>query len=249
MHFIAHDRSQVRVEHVACGRAAHHVEHAQLDAAVEEQAELGQEADFCRMAVVRQHGDHADDEHDGKRVDQMERPTPAERVGHPSADRHTHHGGDGEAGEHPCDEFRAEGVGGHIGRVGHGDGHQCAGHQRDQDASGHQHRVVGREGAQQVARQEHADQRHMRGEPREARGQGRTERRDRRVHEREQRHQIADRHLRHLQSDGDVRQDADHDEFAHAEHEARGDQDKHRKIEEPFLCHAAFPFHTGTSID
>ena len=123
------------------------------------------------------------------------------------ADRHTHHGGDGEAGEHPCDEFRAEGVGGHIGRVGHGDGHQCAGHQRDQDASGHQHRVVGREGAQQVARQEHADQRHMRGEPREARGQGRTERRDRRVHEREQGHQIAVTVTSDtFNPDGDVRQ-------------------------------------------
>ena len=249
MHFIAHDRSQVCVEHVAGGRAAHHVEHAQLDTTVEEQAELRQEADFHDVAVARQRHDHTDDEHNGEHIDHMERPTPTERVGHPCADRHAHHGCDGEAGEHPCDEFRTESVRCHIGHVRHSHSHQRSGYQGDHDARHHQNRVIGCERAQEITGKEYADQRQMSGESREPCRQRRAERRDGRVHEGEQGHQIADRHLRYLQIGCDVGQDAHHDEFTHAKHETRGDQDKHRKIEEPFLCHAASPFHTGTSID
>ena len=58
-----------------------------------------------------------------------------------------------------------------------------------------QHRVIRRERTQDVAGEEHADQRQMGGEPR---------------------HQIADRDLGDPQPVGDVGQDAHHDEFTHA---------------------------------
>ena len=185
MHLVAHDRRQVRVEHVARGRTEHHIEHAELDAPVEEQAKLRQEADLHDMAVARQYDDHQHDEHDSEHVDQMERPTPAEHVRHPCADRYPHDGCDGEAGEHPCDEFRAISFRRHIGSVRHGNGHKRTGDECDEDSRDDEHAIVGRERAQHVAEQEDADQRQMRGEAREARRQGRAERRDRCVDKRE----------------------------------------------------------------
>ncbi len=107
MHFVAHDRREIGVEHVACGRTEHHTGHTQLDATVEEQPELRQETDCDDMAVTRQHRDHQHHQRGGEHTYQNERPTPSKGIGHPCADRHARHGGDGESGEHPCDELRA----------------------------------------------------------------------------------------------------------------------------------------------
>ena len=167
----------------------------------------------------------------------MERPTPAERVRNPRANRHAHHGCDGEAGKHPCDELRAVLFSCYIGRVRHGNGHQRAGHQRDEDSRHYEHAIIRRERAQHIADKKHPNQRQMRGKTRKTSRQCRSERRDRRIHEREQRHKIADRHLRHLQASRDIRQNANDNELAHAQHETQRDQHNHRQIEKPFLRH------------
>ena len=205
MHFVSHDRRQIRVEHVSCRRAKHHVKHAQLNTTVEKQAELRQKTNLHNMAVARQHHHHEHNKRHRKHVHQMERPTPAERVRNPRANRHTHHGCDGEAGKHPCDELRAVLFSCYIGRVRHGDSHQRARYQCDENSRHHEHAIIRRERAQHVANKEHPNQRQMRGKTRKTSRQRRSERRDRRIHEREQRHKIADRHLRHLQTGRDIR--------------------------------------------
>ena len=72
-------------------RAKHHVKHAQLNTTIEKQAELRQKTNLHNMAVARQHHHHEHNKCHRKHVHQMERPTPAERVRNPRANRHTHH--------------------------------------------------------------------------------------------------------------------------------------------------------------
>ena len=47
--FVSHDGRQVCVEDIGSRCTAHHIKHAELNTAVEEQAELPQEADFRRV--------------------------------------------------------------------------------------------------------------------------------------------------------------------------------------------------------
>lgn len=89
-----------------------------------------------------------------------------------------------------------------------------------------QHRVIRRERTQDVAGEEHADQRQMDGEPR---------------------HQIADRDLGDPQPVGDVGQDAHDHEIAHAQHETGRDQRGDRQREEAFA--PLLPTDGGTGHD
>lgn len=89
-----------------------------------------------------------------------------------------------------------------------------------------QHRVIRRERTQDVAGEEHADQRQMDGEPR---------------------HQIADRDLGDPQPVGDVGQDAHDHEIAHAQHETGRDQRDGRQREEAFA--PLLPTDGGTGHD
>lgn len=89
-----------------------------------------------------------------------------------------------------------------------------------------QHRIIRRERAQDVAGEEHADQRQMGGEPR---------------------HQIADRDLGDPQPVGDVGQDAHDHEIAHAQHETGRDQRGDRQREEAFA--PLLPTDGGTGHD
>lgn len=137
-----------------------------LNTTIEKQAELRQKTNLHNMAVARQHHHHEHNKCHRKHVHQMERPTPAERVRNPRANRHTHHGCDGEAGKHPCDELRAVPFSCHIRHVRHGDGHQRARYQRDEDSRYHEHAIIRRERAQHIASKKHPNQRQMRGKTR-----------------------------------------------------------------------------------
>ena len=61
--------------------------HAELDAAVEEQAELPQETDLRRMRVAWQRHCHRCHQHGGEHRDQGKGDTPTKGIGHPSAGR------------------------------------------------------------------------------------------------------------------------------------------------------------------
>ena len=132
--FVAHDRRKIRVEDVGGGCAEDHIRHTELDAAVEEQAELPQETDLRRMRITWQRHCHRCHQHGGEHRDQGKGDTPAESIGHPSAGRCADHGSDGETREYPGNELGAVFVGGHVGREGHGDGHQRAGHGGDEQS-------------------------------------------------------------------------------------------------------------------
>lgn len=86
--FVAHDRRKIRVEDVGGGCAEDHIRHTELDAAVEEQAELPQETDLRRMRVTWQRHCHRCHQHGSEHRDQGKGDTPTKGIGHPSAGRY-----------------------------------------------------------------------------------------------------------------------------------------------------------------
>lgn len=85
--FVAHDRRKIRVEDVGGGCAEDHIRHTELDAAVEEQAELPQETDLRRMRVTWQRHCHRCHQHGGEHRNQGKGDTPTKGIGHPSVGR------------------------------------------------------------------------------------------------------------------------------------------------------------------
>jgi hypothetical protein len=146
------------------------------------------------------------------------------------AERHAEHVGERESGEHQRDGLRAAVRRDEIGGDDRADAEERAVAESGDDARAHQHPVVRRQRAQQVADDEHADQAHQRLLARHLCGDHRQNRRADRDAERVARHEHAGRRNRHREIARDVGQQSHDDEFGRADAErGNGESEKRQR--------------------